>query len=46
MEKAGIILDDFYKALNHNYDLLKHHPYHRDWIEIVIKKDYLTREQF
>jgi len=46
MEKAGLILDELYKAFNSHYDMVRHHPYHRDWIEVVLKKDYLLTDDF
>ena len=46
MKKAGLIMQDIYSGFNHKYNLVKHHPYQRDWIEVEMKKDYLDADDF
>jgi len=45
----GKILDDLHLAFQDSRlkdREIKYHPYHRDWIEIVIPRDYIDRDEF
>lgn len=49
MHIPGKILDDLHLAFQDSRlkgSEIKYHPWHRDWIEIVIPRDYIDRDEF
>jgi len=46
MEEAGLVIDELNKTFQDRGDATKYHPYHRDWIEIILNRDYLLTLDF